>query len=141
MEFETQNATKKIFKGVFLFVLLVSIDQVVKSLIRQPFRNYRFAFSIPIPENLIYLIYGLVLIGIFFYLYKNFFSLSRLSKIAWILILAGALSNVGERLVLGYVRDFIYIHFYIWTGIYNLADFYIIFAIIILLVCTSKETK
>jgi lipoprotein signal peptidase len=44
------------------------------------------------------------------------------------LILAGAVSNVGERTIFGFVRDWVYIY----TGVFNLADGYIILGIIIL---------
>jgi signal peptidase II len=120
--------------GVFLFVLLVLLDQFVKHFAHNIFRNYVFTFSLPVPEVLIYVIYVLVLAAIIYYLSKNYKKLPRLSKVAWTLILAGAASNIFERIILGYVRDFIYITFYRWTGIYNLADFFIIAGIIILLI-------
>ena len=60
---------------------------------------------------------------------------------AWMLIFAGAASNIGERILLGYVRDFIYITFYKWTGVYNAADFYILIGIVILLFVNKKVLK
>ena len=68
-----------------------------------------------------------------YYVFKNYRIFSFFSSLAWTLIFAGALSNIAERLYLGYVKDFIYIDFYHWVGIYNLADGYIIVGIIILL--------
>lgn len=50
-------------------------------------------------------------------------------KLAWTLVFAGAISNVTERVVLGYVRDFIFI----FGGILNLADLYILGGVFILL--------
>ena len=55
-----------------------------------------------------------------------------------VLTFAGALSNVVERIVLGSVRDFIYIIFYHWVGVYNLADGYIIAGIILLLLRSTR---
>jgi lipoprotein signal peptidase len=56
-------------------------------------------------------------------------ALTRLSRFAWALIVAGAVSNIGERLLLGSVRDYIRLS----TGIFNLADGYILMGMFILL--------
>jgi len=118
--------------GIFLFVLLILVDQIAKSLAGRVFHNSAFAFSLPIPTPLMYLIYLVVILGMVYYVFKNHGNFSIGANVAWTLIFAGAASNIGERIVLGYVRDFIYISFYRWTGVYNLADFYIILGIIIL---------
>jgi hypothetical protein len=52
--------------GVFLFAVLIGIDQFSKSFIKNPFLNDRFAFSLPIPTNLIYVIYVLVITSIIY---------------------------------------------------------------------------
>jgi lipoprotein signal peptidase len=54
------------------------------------------------------------------------------------MIFAGAASNIGERILLGYVRDFIYISLYKWTGVYNAADGYIILGIVLLLIKSAS---
>ena len=112
-----------------MLVLAVAVDQAAKYASTSPFRNYNFAFSLPLPLWLMYSIYSLALIFIFNYLAFHIFTLRRLQQLAWMLILAGALSNIGERIALGYVRDFIYI----LGGVFNLADGFIILGIIILL--------
>ena len=134
-----KNANNYFTIGVFLFVFLILLDQFSKLFIEQPFYNFQFAFSLPVPQPLIYIIYILVLGGIAYYLSRHYRQLSLFSTIAWTFILSGALSNVGERIVLGSVRDFIYINFYHWTGIYNLADFYIIIGIVLLLFKPNKK--
>ncbi len=116
--------------GVFLFgVLLVVVDQLVKNSVDNIFRNYNFIFSLPLNIFIMYTIYLGVLFAILFYFYKSWNRLKFIESFAWVLILAGAVSNFGERLVLGYVRDFIYI----FNGVLNFADFYIILGVIILL--------
>ena len=60
-------------------------------------------------------------------------------KLAWALVLAGGASNIIERIIMGSVRDFIYIHWRNLTGIYNLADFYIIVGVLVLLVAPRFE--
>ncbi len=132
------NAPKFWPWGVFLFAILVSADLILKHFAKNIFRNYVFAFSVPLPIWLIYTIYFIVIIGIIYYLSKQYKILPITAKIAWAFILTGAVLNVFERIVLGYVRDFIYISLYHWTGIYNLADFYILFGIVILLAANKK---
>lgn len=139
---------------VFWFLGLVAADQILKSwafgnfgdgkfigfypyLGLSQFKNFNFAFSLAMPIWLIYLVYAVILTMIIYYLSKNFLPISRLSFLAWCLILAGAFSNVGERVALGYVRDFIYI----LTGIFNLADGYIVLGVGILLFAEKVKTK
>lgn len=96
---------------------------------KQVFLNSRFAFSIPLPQPAIYAVYAALLSLIFRHIAKNFRQMPTAQRVGWLFVLSGSLSNVGERIVLGYVRDFIYI----LTGIFNLADGYIIMGIVILL--------
>lgn len=126
-------------RGVFLFALLIIVDQVAKLLARQVFKNSAFAFSLPVPVRLIFFIYAVVIAGMIYYVRKNYQYFSFYGKIAWVLIFAGAASNILERIFLGCVRDFIYITFYSFTGVYNLADGYIIVGIIILLLSAKKN--
>lgn len=95
--------------------------------------NHNFAFSLPIPSFLMFALYALILGAIGWHVVKNFGKLTFGHRLAWVLILTGALSNVGERIALGYVRDFIYV----LSGIFNLADGYIIVGVIILLFQSS----
>ena len=124
---------KIFFKWGLVFLFLFAADQTAKQFAVHLFLNNQFAFSLPLPTALMYLIYAVILVCIFVYCVKHFSKFSNLQIFAWLLILSGAVSNIGERIVLGYVRDFIYISFYKWTGIYNVADGYIIAGIILLL--------
>ena len=119
--------------GVFFMAALAAADQWAKARIARIFENHAFAFSLPLPPWLMYLIYAGVLGYAAYYLIKNHQTLFWMQALAWGLILAGALENVIERLVLGYVRDFIYLTAGRFTGIYNLADFYILAGIALLL--------
>ena len=128
-----KSESKKNWLFAFLFVLLVAIDQLSKASARNIFINKQFAFSLPLPVFLMYAIYFTVLAGLAYYAAKHYRVFSAAERWAFALIFAGALSNVVERIVLGYVRDFIYIIFYHWVGVYNLADGYIILGILILI--------
>ena len=137
---DSKEKNERTNAGSFIFCLvLIGADQLSKYLIfRQPlhlplivqFRNYNFAFSLPVPTVGMYAIYCLVLAGVAGYFFTQYKYFSRIEITAWLLILSGAIANVGERLVLGYVRDFILVA----DGIFNFADFYIIFGIMLLLV-------
>jgi len=120
--------------GVFLFCLLVVFDQASKKIISHQFLNRQFAFSLPLPVWLMFLIYTLVILGMIIYCVKNYRQFSFGQSFAWLLIFTGAVLNVGERLVLGYVRDFIYIHLFQLVGVYNLADFYILAGLVLSLI-------
>jgi lipoprotein signal peptidase len=118
---------------------LIVIDQFTKFIAAQSgwpiFYNDEFAFSLPLPFVLMYLIYALVIIGIAVYLYRTWNRLNKIQHYAWCFVLAGGLSNIGERLVLGAVTDFIPIA----NGMLNMADFFIIIGLLLLL--TSRRYK
>jgi len=111
---------------------LIFLDQLSKYIAAHQaaiFRNYNFAFSVALPVWLMYIYYFLILAVIGWYVRSRYRIFSGPEKIAWILISAGALSNIGERLTLGYVRDFIYFG----SGVFNIADFFILLGIALLL--------
>ncbi len=132
--------TAKIAGWAVVFFLLVFIDQAVKAVAGNTFLNSKFAFSLPLPVWLMYLIYASVLCISAAYLVRQRGRLGRWQYFGWLLIWAGAFSNIGERVALGHVRDFIYITFFGLTGVYNLADGYILLGIIILLF-KEKQTE
>lgn len=134
-------------RSSIIFVLLIGLDQITKQLVVWyssqlshirlgplvgvvPFRNYHFAFSLPVPIWAMYAFYGLILSTMLFYLYTSWQNLHLYQKQAWLLVLAGAISNIGERIILGYVNDFIYIY---GGAIINIADIYILTGLICLL--------
>src|SRR5438105_564347 len=61
------------------------IFRLTRTLISQMnFKNFNFAFSLRLPEWLIYFIYGLALYFIFHYLTDHFAALPKAQTIAWI---------------------------------------------------------
>jgi signal peptidase II len=148
---ERASSASFVFRSA-IFIALVGIDQLTKYLAFQGsfgnflnalkpsikkfhYFNHNFAFSLPVPVGLMYLIYAAILFAIIRYLVKNWISISSSAKTAWLLIMAGAISNIGERILLGYVRDFVYI----LSGIFNLADGYIIAGVAMLLAKSFKD--
>ncbi len=138
-----KNKKERTFPDSFFFLLLVflaavRLDQFSKMFVfakDSGLRNYVFAFSLPLPLWLIYLIYALVLLGLTYYLFNNHSKFSLTIRLAWTLIFAGAASNIAERIFLGYVRDFIHI----FNGVLNFADFYILIGIFILVLPEFKS--
>src|SRR5690348_13233657 len=86
---------------------LIFLDQIVKFIVVKTtsgvFHNTQFAFSLPVPLIVMYAIYIIAVALIIWYLSNTWNKLDDLGKFSWLLILAGGLSNIGERLVLGYV--------------------------------------
>jgi lipoprotein signal peptidase len=113
---------------------LIIIDQLTKWLVAangwSVFINDQFAFSLPVPTPIMFLLYAVILISISYYIWDSWPRFSAIQKFAWMFVYAGGLSNVGERIILGHVRDFIPVA----TGILNIADFYIFIGLILLLV-------
>lgn len=116
-----------------ILLALIAIDQLSKWLARvlqiNVFRNYNFAFSLPIPGWVMFPIYIVVLILVVRYIWKTWATSAPRVRFAWLLILAGGLSNIIERIILGYVRDFIPIA----NGTLNVADLMIILGALLIL--------
>lgn len=110
----------------FKFIEIVDYSNLVAI---HPFKNYNFAFSLSVPPVVMYSLYAVLIVAILVYVIRAWKFLNSASKFAWVIILAGACSNVGERIITGYVKDFIKFN----TGFFNFADVYIVFGIILLL--------
>ena len=83
---------------------------------------------------------ALMIIGLFA-LYFTFFKRNKPAKVCLAVIVAGAIGNFIDRVVLGYVRDFIDVS-PLGFGVCNLADFYITFgavALLIVILFVGKE--
>lgn len=125
---------------ISLTILFIGTDQFIKwvasHLSWSIFFNDQFAFSLPVPIALMYVIYIVVLVGMTVYVYKTWQRFENIQKLAWAFVYAGGVSNIVERIVLGYVRDFIPVS----SGVLNVADFFILIGLILLLV-SNRYTK
>ncbi len=102
-------------------------------------RNTGVAFSM-FPNNryLVLIMSLLIIIGIIGYVYKNRPD-NNLEKVGYSLILGGAIGNFINRMVNGYVTDFVdTIIFNYDYPIFNLADTFIVIGVIILLIYTWR---
>ena len=134
----------------FLFVSLVFIDQITKYFFSTNsdlyfnlgwvgltrYHNSDFAFSLSFPTWLIYLIYLIVFTVIIWYIRTH--EVKKWENIGLHFIFAGAVSNIAERILNGSVIDFIILPF---GGIWNLADFFIVIGILIILFKKDEQSS
>jgi signal peptidase II len=131
---------------VFEFSILVLIDQITKLIFsaRDFFmgplhvhlmKNYGLAFSLNFGAVINFVLVGLGLIFFAYYYFKHRQEFKSLTSFGFVLIFAGAISNIADRLLLGYVRDFIDISL---GFTFNLADAFVAAGLIIILIFQSK---
>ena len=106
--------------------------------------NEGAAFSILTGQRIfLILIAVVILIVIFNYLRKNKIE-SKEEKIAFSLIIGGSVGNLIDRIVRGYVIDFLDFKIFRYNfPIFNLADTFIVIGVLLLLIITliRKEVK
>ena len=83
-----------------------------------------FGFFSGIVSSWIFIFVGIIVTGFIFYMLIK--STNHMEKWGFTVIIAGALSNIADRALNGYVTDFIYFHYkdFYWPA-FNFADIYI----------------
>ena len=104
--------------------------------------NYGIAFGLfagILPLWFIILSGLVMVIFLFFWMLKT---TNKLDMWGILLIIIGAISNIGDRLINNYVLDFILLHYnqYYWPA-FNFADIYISVGIIIIIIQSFKIFK
>lgn len=129
----------KIFSSILFILILIFVDQFFKIISRdyysffiRPTQNSGISFN-QLSNFPLFLLILSIIILIFFIIFfiRNFDKISQ-NKITYlisILILSGAIGNTIDRLFLGYVRDFLYMYFFV----NNLSDIYISIAFILII--------
>ena len=81
---------------------------------------------------------GFFVTGIIFYMMMQ--AKNKMEKIGLLIIIAGALSNIFDRAMNGYVIDFIYLHYkdFYWPA-FNFADIYISIGVFIIVLKLLKD--
>lgn len=147
---------------IYISIILLLIDQISKLLVvklidinsgMELIKNFFYltythntgaAFSILTGKRIfLILIAVVILIVIFNYLRKNKIE-SKIEKIAFSLIIGGSIGNLLDRIVRGYVIDFLDFKIFGYNfPIFNLADTFIVIGVILLLIITltRKEVK
>lgn len=96
--------------------------------------NYNFAFGIAAPHVLVYILYAIIFAAFTYYYFHGRRSAGE--RYGYALIIAGAASNILDRIMLGYVRDFIYAF---WGNIFNVADIAILLGIVLFLLPSGNS--
>ena len=144
-------------RTILLFVILISFDLVTKYIVYAYIDLYQFIkitpfFDITHIHNfgvsfglfsgtispLYLIIIGLLVVFFIIYLLVN--AQDKLAQWGLLIIICGALANIFDRFINGYVIDFIYLHInqYYWPA-FNFADIYISIGILIILYQILKD--
>jgi len=96
-------------------------------------------FSETIP-SLVLIIFGMLVVFFIIYLFLN--SNDILESWGLFIIICGAMANIIDRFINGYVIDFIYFHInqFYWPA-FNFADIYISIGIIMIIINMVKKIK
>lgn len=101
-------------------------------------RNSALAFSISMPFQLILAINVVVFAFIFWFLARQLDFSKKLAVLTFSLMVAGAVSNLWERLTLGFVTDFISVGSF---PVFNLADSFITISVFLLVLFYDKMNR
>ena len=131
--------TKKI---VFNFIELNNFISLISFIDITHIHNYGIAFGLfadYLPSKLIILLGICIVISLLFWMKKIE---NKIEKWGLLLIIIGAISNIGDRIINNYVLDFIYLHYkqYYWPA-FNLADIYISIGVLLIIIQTYKTFK
>ena len=115
---------------MLLIILLIILDQLSKYFLGNVV-NYGAAFGILKGYTTLLIIISLIVIFICIYYYKE-----KKLKLGLSFILAGTIGNLIDRILLGYVRDFIDLR--IWP-VFNLADTFNVIGVILIIYISLKK--
>ena len=102
-------------------------------------RNTGAAWSLFAGRTWLLIIVSLLIISfIIFYIYKNK-PKNKFEMVGYSLVLGGAIGNFIDRIVYGYVIDFLDFNIFGYDyPIFNIADTFIVIGVIILCICTWR---
>jgi len=139
-----EKGTKFILMLLFIAALLFITDRLLKLFIKEGVCNnilclkqtvnYGAVFGILPGATLLFIIAALILIPILIVLCLR--TKSNLLRVAFTLIATGALSNLMDRMIFGYVIDFVSV---LRSSFFNLADIINIIGAVFLLISLIRE--
>ena len=144
---------------LFIFFFLIFFDLFSKFLVKNKLelnqsielnnffnlvyvRNYGVSFGIlsGLISHWFLILIGLIVTLLVFYL--MFISNKKSERLAYFIIIIGAISNILDRTINTYVVDFISIHYNeLYWPAFNFADIYITIGIIMLIISFFKVSK
>ena len=138
------------FSKIYISNLLDNNETIIFTnyIILEKFYNKGIAFSIFNSDSALinYTILFIIILIITFIIrlfLTQFNKLKQSEVIAYSLIIGGAVGNMIDRIIHGYVLDFIFIHYnnFYFPAIFNLADVSISLGVFFLLLAYLKEEK
>ena len=76
----------------------------------------------------------MIIMGVIYYIYKNRPS-NNIEKIGYGMVIGGALGNFIDRIIYGYVIDYIDINLFGWNyPVFNIADMMIVIGVFLLVI-------
>ena len=130
----------------FLFLIFVAADQITKAVFADrdfrflglhlhPMKNYGlpFGYDFGVKANLLLLLFVYLVAG---WMALRMQNVNRAAEVGRVMFLAGASSNLADRLIYGYVRDFIDISL---GFVFNLADVLIVAGLVLMLFAGRKR--
>ena len=144
---------------ILIFFLFIFFDLLSKSIVKNNLeinqsiqlnsffdlvyvQNYGVSFGMLSGTVSHWFLILIALLVVILIIYLMFISNKSSEKLAYFIIIIGAISNILDRLINTFVVDFISIHYsnYYWPA-FNLADIYITIGIIMLIVSFFKLPK
>ena len=138
------------FSKIYISNLLDNNETIIFTnyIILEKFYNKGIAFSIFNSDSALinYIILFIIILVIAFIIrlfLAQFNKLKQNEVISYSLIIGGAVGNMIDRIIHGYVLDFIFIHYnsFYFPAIFNLADVSISLGVFFLLLAYLKEEK
>jgi signal peptidase II len=138
------------FSKIYISNLLNNNETIIFTnyIILEKFYNKGIAFSVFNSDSALinYIILFIIILVIAFIIrlfLTQFNKLKQNEVIAYSLIIGGAVGNMIDRIIHGYVLDFIFIHYnsFYFPAIFNLADVSISLGVFFLLLAYLKEEK
>ena len=129
-------------KIIFLFIQFNKLISIMPFIDFTHIHNYGISFGLfagILPSWFIIISGSVMVIFLFFWMLK---SSNKLEMWGILLIISGAISNIGDRLINNYVLDFILLHYnqYYWPA-FNFADIYISIGVLVIIIETYKMSK
>ena len=129
-------------KIIFHFIQLNKLISIIPFIDFIHIHNYGISFGLfagILPSWFIILSGSVIVIFLFFWMLK---SSNKMEMWGILLIIAGAISNIGDRLINNYVLDFILLHYnqHYWPA-FNFADIYISVGVLIIIIESYKIYK
>ncbi len=139
---------------IFVLITVLLLDRITKVLTLKllfkssidilPFLSFTYventgsAFGMFQNANIFLLILSIIILFLMIKWRKDILPLGTLAKYGYILIFAGAIGNIYDRITLGYVVDFIDFHF--WP-VFNIADSAICIGAVLIAIAILIEKK